>query len=80
MQQFIQKLGKRLVGTLSGFDRLRFRGTLLLLTSEGGMREFLWQNNVLFKNFKTYVEGITQRVRRVRRPGSLVDANRTDAS
>jgi hypothetical protein len=63
MQQFIQKLGNRLVGTLSGFDRLRFRGTLLLLTSEGGMSEFLWRSNVLLKNFKTYVEGITGRVR-----------------
>ena len=64
MEQFIRKHGDRLLGVLSGFDRLRFRGTLLLLTSEGGMMEFLWQNGVLLRDFKSYVMGITDRVRR----------------
>jgi hypothetical protein len=63
MKQFIQKISDRLVGVLNGFDRLRFRGTLLLLTSEGGMSEFLWQSKVLLKDFKTYVQRITERVR-----------------
>lgn len=63
MRQFIRKFANRLVGVLSGFDRLRFRGTLLLLTSEGGMCEYLRQNNVLLKNFKSFVLGITERVR-----------------
>lgn len=63
MKQFIRKFADRLVGVLSGFDRLRFRGTLLLLTSEGGMCEFMRQNNVLLKDFKSFVLGITARVR-----------------
>jgi hypothetical protein len=64
MRQFIGKFGQCLSGVLSGFDRLRFRGTLLLLTGEGGMCEYLRRNNVLLKNFKSFVEGITDRVRR----------------
>ena len=64
MKQFIQRFGDRLLGVLSGFDRLRFRGTLLLLSSEGGMREFLWHNDVLFKDFDDFVQPLTDRVRR----------------
>jgi len=60
MQQFIERFN-----VLSGFDRLRFRGTLLLLTSEGGMREFLWHNQVLLKEFDSFVRPFTERVRSV---------------
>lgn len=63
MKQFIQKHQDCLLGSLSGLDRLRFRGTLLLLTSEGGMNEFLWQNRILFRDFKSYVTDLTTRVR-----------------
>lgn len=63
MKQFTEKLTDRLLGVLSGFDRLRFRGTLLLLTSEGGMMEFLWQNQVLLTDFREYVATVTERVR-----------------
>lgn len=64
MKQFIRKWNDRLVGVLSGFDRLRFRGTLLLLTSEGGMMQFLWENKVLLKDFRDYVDPLTKRLRR----------------
>jgi hypothetical protein len=66
MQQFIRKFGQCLSGVLHGFDRLRFRGSLLLLCGGGGcggMRDFLWRNNVLLKNFKSFVGGVTERVR-----------------
>jgi hypothetical protein len=62
MKQFMEKHQDCLAGTLSGFDRLRFRGTLLLLTSEGGMSEFLWQNQIRLLDFKAYVRDITKRV------------------
>ena len=65
MKQFIQRFENRLLGVVSGFDRLRFRGTLLLLTSEGGMCEFLWHNRVLLKDFDDFVQPLTERVRRV---------------
>lgn len=63
MKHFIERFDDRLLGVLSGFDRLRFRGTLLLLTSEGGMMEFLWRNKVLLKDFKAYALPLTERVR-----------------
>lgn len=63
MKHFIERFDDRLLGVLSGFDRLRFRGTLLLLTSEGGMMEFLWRNKVLLKDFKAYAFPLTERVR-----------------
>lgn len=62
MKQFMEQHQDCLAGTLSGLDRLRFRGTLLLLTSEGGMSEFLWQNQIRLVDFKADVRDITQRV------------------
>ena len=64
MRQFIEQFDDRLLGVLSGFDRLRFRGTLLLLSSEGGMNEFLWRNQILLKDWDDFVGPLTERVRR----------------
>ena len=64
MRQFIKQYEDRLLGVLSGFDRLRFRGTLLLLSSEGGMNEFLWRNQILLKDWDDFVGPLTERVRR----------------
>jgi hypothetical protein len=63
MQRFIQQYGPRITGTLSGFDRLRFRGTLRLLAHTAGMQKFLNHTGVLLKQFKTYVQGVTDQVR-----------------
>ena len=64
MRQFIEQFDDRLLGVLSGFDRLRFRGTMLLLSSEGGMSEYLWRNQVLLKDWDDFVGPLTERVRR----------------
>ncbi|MCK4343588.1 MAG: hypothetical protein KAY37_17890, partial [Phycisphaerae bacterium] len=53
----------QILGVLSGFDRLRLRGTLRLLTSVGGMMSFLSLVDVLIKNFMVYAEGLTKRLR-----------------
>ena len=63
MQQFMRRFDECLAGVLTGFDRLRFRGTLLLLTGEGGMSEYLWHNRVLLRDFNTFVQPLTERVR-----------------
>ena len=52
------------VGTLSGFDRLRLRGTLSLLMSVGGMLAFLSRASVLLKDFGSYSEQVTMRLRK----------------
>lgn len=52
------------VGTLSGFDRMRLRGTLSLLMSVGGMLSFLSPVSVLLKDFGGYAERVTQLLRK----------------
>jgi hypothetical protein len=42
MQQFIRKRQADVMGVLSGFDRIRFRGTLRWLATVPGLRRFLW--------------------------------------
>lgn len=63
MKRFIQQHADQISGVLSGFDRLRFRGTLRWLAHTQGMQGFLNCSGVLLKDFKTYVQGVTDRVR-----------------
>ena len=63
MKRFIQQQADQISGVLSGFDRMRFRGTLRLLAHTNGMRKFLNHMGVLLKDFKTYVQGVTDLVR-----------------
>lgn len=63
MQRFIQQHADHVTGVLSGFDRMRFRGTLRLLAHTQGMFSFLCHMHVLLKDFKAYAQGITERIR-----------------
>src|SRR5688572_12670913 len=63
MKRFIQQHADQISGVLSGFDRMRFRGTLRWLAYTNGMRGFLNHIGVLLKDFKTYVQGITDQIR-----------------
>ena len=75
MQQFIEKYGDRIVGVLSGFDRLVLRGAPRRLDISywdparqvmvaKGMEEFLWQNGVPFKHYGDYLKKISERVKK----------------
>lgn len=59
MREFIAKHSSEIVSTLSGFDRLVFRGTLRSLSFPDGMRHFLHANDVLLKDFGRYVEHVS---------------------
>jgi hypothetical protein len=74
MHKFIEKFGDKILGTLSGFDRLVFRATPRRLNmfyrdhSRGilvakGMQEYFWQNNLHFKDFGDHVQGVSRRVK-----------------
>jgi hypothetical protein len=63
MESFLQRHASCVMGVLSGFDRLRFRGTLRPLAHGGGMSEFLYRAQVLLKDFKGYVMGVTNQIR-----------------
>jgi hypothetical protein len=63
MKRFIQQHAGQISGVLNGFDRMRFRGTLRLLAHTNGMRKFLNHMGVLLKDFKTYVQAVTDQIR-----------------
>ncbi len=63
MHEFIAKHQDKIAGTLSGFDRLVFRGTLRSIAYKDGMDRYLWTNQVLLKNFGAHVERVSRRLK-----------------
>jgi hypothetical protein len=63
MQSFLTRHASEVKGTLSGFDRVRFRGTLRWLANVRGMGAWLHRANVLLKDFKDYAMGLTERIK-----------------
>lgn len=63
MQSFLTRYATKIKGVVSGFDRVRFRGTLRWLANCSGMGSWLWHNRVLWKDFPRYAEGLTDRIK-----------------
>src|SRR6266581_902552 len=63
VQQFIGKHQDQIAGVLSGFDRLVLRGTLRSIAYGQGMSQYLWASQVLLKDFGSYVEQVSQRLK-----------------
>lgn len=62
MGSFIQQQASRVWGVLSGFDRVRFRGTLRLLANVAGLGRFLAHRRVLLKEFGAFAQEVRDRV------------------
>lgn len=62
MDGFIQRHPQDVIGVLSGFDRMRFRGTLRSISYAEGVDRFLGAVGVRYKDFKDYVSGLSQRL------------------
>jgi hypothetical protein len=62
MLKFIQRHAEKIRGVLSGFDRLRFRGSLRQICYTEGMATFLSAVGVLLKDFGGYFHNTSQRV------------------
>jgi hypothetical protein len=62
MISFLQRHGGSVTGTLSGFDRLRFRGSLRMLTHAGGFASFLRIIGVKLRDFKDHVLASTRKI------------------
>lgn len=62
MKRFVERHRDRISGTLSGFDRMLFRGTLRSITHVKGLEIFLYSHHVLMKNFGSYVVGLSQQL------------------
>jgi hypothetical protein len=63
MQSFLSRHQGQIQGTISGFDRLRFKGSLLMLSFAKGLANVLSAAGVLLKDFGDYVEGLSQKVK-----------------
>lgn len=60
MKTFLATLSTLVLGSLSGFDRLVFRGYLRSLISPSGMNVYLWTNGVKFRDFKAHTQERTE--------------------
>ena len=63
MKSFIQKHEKDVMGALSGFDRLVFRGHIRRLSFTEGMTSYLSSVGVLLKDFGQHVLRVTSRIK-----------------
>lgn len=63
MQSFIQRFRDKVSGVLSGWDRVRFRGTIRWLASQSGMYSFLSERHILLKNFRAWALELTAQIR-----------------
>lgn len=63
MKSFVQRFAGLILGVLSGWDRLRFRGTKRWLANPKGLFGFLWNRGVLLKDFGAYAEATSKHIR-----------------
>ena len=63
MQLFLQRHAADVTGILSGFDRLRFRGTFRLIANARGLMSLMAHLGVLAKDFKQFALGVSAHVR-----------------
>lgn len=67
MHSFLTRFGPNVKGVVSGFDRVRFRGTIRWLASVSGMYSWLSNVNVLLKDFRAYATELTDRIKETTR-------------
>jgi hypothetical protein len=71
MERFLQRHASRILGSLSGFDRVLFRGVLRSISYVQGLDYFMESERVGFKDFAPFVEkfstGIKVRAERIAR-------------
>lgn len=65
MNAFIQRHRDAVIGVLSGFDRLVFRGTLRGLAYVEGIRAHLSRSGILLKEFGDYALSVSTKVKEV---------------
>ncbi len=63
MKQFITQHEQQIIGVLNGWDRVRFRGTLRVLSCVPGLFVWLLEQQVLLKEFAGFSKGLTDRLK-----------------
>src|SRR3990172_7876098 len=63
MDAFLERHRSRIIGTLSGFDRILFRGTLRSISYVAGMGRFLGANGGRYTQFSQFVQKLSGRLK-----------------
>jgi hypothetical protein len=63
MQKLLALYDDMIENTVSGWDRIRFRGTIRWLASLQGLGSFMGRRSILLKSFGRWAESITKRIR-----------------
>jgi hypothetical protein len=63
VNSFLQRHSQSVTGMLSGFDRVRFRGTLRLLANASGLVCLLGYLGILLKDFKEYAQSASEQIK-----------------
>lgn len=63
MKEFIAKYRDRLVGVLSGWDRVVLRGSLRRISYSWGMMGYLWAQQVRLTEFGQYAQQVSERLK-----------------
>ena len=64
MHTFLQKHQDKIIGVLSGLDRIVFRGTIRQLAHVDGLHSYLACTRVLLKDFAKHAESISTRLKK----------------
>jgi hypothetical protein len=63
MERFLKKYQDYIAGTISGFDRVVFRGTLRSISHVNGLEIFLSSQHVLHKDFGPFAQGLSNQIK-----------------
>lgn|SRR5262252_8723018 len=63
MERFLKRHQNRVIGTIAGFDRILFSGTLRSISYVKGLEIFLTINRVLHKDFVRFAEKLSDRIK-----------------
>ena len=63
MNSFLSRFQSNIKGVLSGFDRIRFRGTLRFIANREGLSIWLSRVGVLYKDFASYATSLTDQIK-----------------
>ncbi len=86
MKSFLEKHAQNIIGVLSGWDRIVFRGTLRLVANLAGMNQYLSYLGILMKDFKQYaqektaqlIQASVAKAEQAGRPNRYLPSARTD--
>jgi hypothetical protein len=64
VERFLERYKNRIVGSISGFDRILFRGQIRSVCHVGGLQRFLSSQRILNKDFRRFAEKFTEWIKR----------------